>query len=334
MSGPERVTVHDVARRANLSIASVSRALTGSRPVRPDVAERVQRAARELGYQANPIARSLRGSRTQTIGLAVADITNPFFPALVKAVERAARDAEYGLLFADAENDPAVERQRVSLLLTWQVDALLISPTNRTRSRATVAAAAQRVPVVQLDRRAGRSAYVGIDHAQAIADLLTHLAATGRRHPAFIGADPSVSSSWERQRAFVRHAAALDRFAPDRVLSGAFSAEWGEQAAAEALKRWPSIDALVCADDLIAIGVLRHLRHRGIPVPDAIAVTGFDDTALATASSPRLTSVAQPLLEMATRALAIAGTADLGHTEATSLPATVVVRESTVPDPL
>jgi LacI family transcriptional regulator len=138
----KRVTIHDVARLAGLSTSSVSRALTGARQVRPGVTERVEQAARQLGYRPDAVARSLRRQETRTLGLIVADITNPFFPVVVQAVEREAREAGFGLLLVDAQNDAAIEEESVRLLLDKRVDALLIAPSHRFLSRSVIDAAA------------------------------------------------------------------------------------------------------------------------------------------------------------------------------------------------
>jgi LacI family transcriptional regulator len=302
-----RATVRDVAQLAGVSTASVSRALTGARPVSSDVAERVSKAADQLGYRIDPLGRSLRLQSTQTIGLVVADITNPFFPALVQAVEGAIRVAGLGLLLADAQNSPDLERSAVAMLLARRIDALLITPCHRLKSRTTVRDAVVQVPVVQLDRTATTQAhFVGVDHSAAIGDLLAHLGGRGRRHLAFVGSDTSVSSSWERQQAFARLATKWDPNAPHRVLVGNFSIEWGRAAAATIVDEWPEVDGVVCADDLIALGVIQELNRRGIDVPGTVAVTGFDNTSLAVVSVPSITSVDQSVTETARIAVELA----------------------------
>jgi LacI family transcriptional regulator len=326
----DRATIHDVARLAGVSIASVSRALTGARKVRPDVAMRVRQAAEQLGYEPDQVGRSLRRQETQTIGLVIADITNPFFPALIQAVEGVAREAGLGLLLADAANDPAAEAQATRLLLGRRVDAMIITPVDRHRSAATIAEAARSVPVVQLDRFADPHAhYVGMDHGRAIADVLAHLVGAGRANLALIGSDPSVSTSWERQLAFTEQAAAIDPLAPERVLVGSYSVEWGREAAGQIIERWPEVDALVCANDLIGLGVLQELHRRGIVIPRRVAVTGFDNTLLATASEPPLTSVNQPVAKMAEQAIDIVTKASDLHTPVQlRLPAQLITRAS------
>ena len=265
------MTVHDVARLAGVSTASVSRVLSGRRTVGADVDERVRSAAAELGYQVNAVGRSLRRQSTETVGLVIADITNLFFPSLTKALEDAFAHQGLGLLLADAANDVARERDAVSRLLARQVDALLITPVSRLQSRRTIDEANQRTTVVQLDRRASTKAhYVGMDNSQAVSDVLAHLAELGRTSPVFIGSDPHISTTWERQRAF-------SRLAPtgDRLLTGDFSLDWGRTAT---LERWPDTDALFCADDLIAVGAAEQLRSMGHRLPSPIAVVELAST--------------------------------------------------------
>ena len=159
-------------------------------------------------------------------------------------------------------------------LLARQVDALLITPVSRLQSRRTIDEANQRTTVVQLDRRASTKAhYVGMDNSQAVSDVLAHLAELGRTSPVFIGSDPHISTTWERQRAF-------SRLAPtgDRVLTGDFSLDWGRTATIEALERWPDTDALFCADDLIAVGAAEQLRSMGHRLPSPIAVVELAST--------------------------------------------------------
>lgn len=325
------VTIGDVARLAHVSTATVSRALSGSRPVSQEATLAVLRASEKLSYRRNQVARALRRRSTQIIGLVVPDVTNPFFPALIQAVEVQLNMTGMGLLLVDSLNDREIERQNVEQLLGRQVDGLLISPCDRQHSRATVTRAAEQVPVVQMDRRASKHVdFVGMDHEGGIRMILDYLTAGGRRHCVFLGAGRESSSSYERRRAFIRWARRAGGEAQTRVIDGEFSVEWGREGALAAVRRWPDTDAVVCADDLIAVGALKGLGAAGIAVPGQVAVTGLDDTALASVVTPTLTSVRQPLSEMAERALAIL--ADGGSRKSprcARLVAELIPREST-----
>lgn len=324
--GGRPVTIKDVARQAGVSTASVSRVISGGRSVTPAVAERVRRAAADLGYEVNSVGRSLRRQSTDTVGLVVADIDNPFFPMLIKAIERALAAHGLGLLLVDSANDVDQERDAVRRLLARQVDALLITPVSRFASRDIIAEARERCPVVQLDRRASAQAhYVGMDNDQAMAAVLEHLSGVGRTRSAFLGSDPQISTTWERQRAYQQ---IVGRQA--RLLLGDFSLDWGRLAAEEALRRWPATNALICADDLIAMGAMEFLSEAAIPVPDQVCVIGFDDTILARLHTPPVTSVAQPLGQMAETAITLAApvtSASSSH-RTRKFPATLMVRAS------
>ncbi|MFQ6330709.1 LacI family DNA-binding transcriptional regulator [Nocardia sp. CWNU-33] len=298
MTLQRRVTIHDVARVAGLSTSSVSRALTGARRVNPDVAARVKEAALLLGYRPDAVGRSLRRQETGTLGLVVPDITNPFFPSLVQAVVERSRGAGFGLLLVDSRNSADLEAESVRLLLDKRIDALLISASHRFLSKATIDMAAQTVPVIQLDRVVDeQKAYVRMDQRAAIELLVDHMVAQNRIHLAFLGSDPSVATSWERQEAFLQIAPDKDPAAAGRILVGDFTVEWGRDAAHKVRRLWPEVNGVICANDLIALGALQEFTAQGLSVPRDILISGFDDTLIAQASG--LTSVRQPVDDMA-----------------------------------
>ncbi|MFB2579861.1 LacI family DNA-binding transcriptional regulator [Herbiconiux sp. P15] len=317
--GPQRVTIREVAADAGLSISTVSRALTGSRSVLPELARRAQDSAAKLGYRADTVGRSLRTRRTGTFGLVVPDLTNPFFPALVQALEHAARSRGLSILIADTGNDVEAETAAVHTLLDRRVDALLISPVDLEASREGLAAAARTVPVLQIDRVIDEDLpFVRVDQEAPVEALVERLVATGRRHVAFIGQDPRIATSREREVAFARVMSERFAGAPLRAVTGGTSPESGRAAVEALLERWPEIDAVVCANDLIAVGVQGHLEALGAAGPAGsgslastrsssgrrIAVSGFDDTLVAQVL--QLTSVRQPVQELADIAIAAA----------------------------
>lgn len=331
------VRLRDVAELAGVHPSTASRVLSGSRTVRPDIAVAVQRAADKLNYRINPIARAMRSERTGTVGMVVPDIVNPFFPAVVQALEHALHNDGRSLFLCDAGNDVTVESNRVEALLDRRVDGLIISPVHQDASAQTLAQAAGRVPVVQIDRLCAGSAsdYVGVDQAEAMRLLIEHLVGQGRRHLAFLASDDSISTVSERLSAY-------DRLAPNarsrrRVLKGDLSVDWGF-AAVEMIMSAPAPppDAVICANDLIALGALKALRLRGCAVPGDVAVSGFDDTPFSRVSQPELTSVRQPvtqLAEEAVRMLDLRGSARTNAGRRLILRPELVVRESTLVTP-
>lgn len=296
------VTLRDVAHLAGCSIATVSRVLVGNRPVGMETARRVRAAADSLGYRPNHVARALRSRSTGTIGLVLPQITNPFYPTLVRELTRALHVHDRAVILADCDDDPMTEAARIDALLARQVDALLVVPVDEKLSVAAVTDAAARVPLVLLDRGCGPGVAdsVVVDNAAGIQLVLDHLAATGRRRPCFVGAAGTASAAVERRAAYESGAGALDPQAPGRVELGEFSVEWGRAAVDRVRAHRP--DAIVCANDLIAIGVLQRLRQLGVDVPGEIAVTGFDDIPMASLTDPGVTTVRQPVAELAAEA--------------------------------
>lgn len=328
------VTIRDVADAAGVSIATASRALSGSRRVSPDLAARVTEAARALGYRHNVLARALRRGQTNTIGMIVPEIANPFFPAIVEAVERRLQETGRDLFLCDAQLDSETERHRVLALVGRQVDGLIITPVSATDSRAALIEAAQRTPVVQLDRYVNgfEADWVGVDEELAMRQIADHVAATGARTCVFVSARPDSSAAQRRDASFEAAArnAGLSVAAPH--LLGTFSAEWGKQAAAAILSLDCLPDAVICGNDEIAMGILSEFRHGRIAVPEDVVVTGFDDVRFAALTDPPLTTVRQPRERMALECIRLldARIADpSSEVLRIALAPTLVVREST-----
>ncbi|MDI3402414.1 LacI family DNA-binding transcriptional regulator [Streptomyces cavernicola] len=300
--GVTEATLRDVARASGCSVATVSRVLAGTRPVGAETAERVRAAAAQLGYRPNQAARALRSRATGTVGLVLPQITNPFYPALVRELTHALHADGRAVLLADCDDDPGAEAEHIADLLARRVDALLVIPAHERRSRKAVAAAAERVPLVLMDRGcgAGLADSVAVDNTAGMALVLDHLAATGRRRVCFVGAAGTASAAAERRIAYESGAGTLDPDAPGRVFLGDFSVEWGRAAVDEVWEQRP--DALVCANDLIAVGALQRLQQLGVDVPGRIAVTGFDDIPMAALAAPGITTVRQPVAELAAEA--------------------------------
>lgn len=322
-----RVTIREVAADAGLSIATVSRTLTGARAVTPEIAEKVRESAQRLGYRADSIGRSLRTQRTKTLGLVIPDITNPFFPALVQAIEHAARQRGLGILIADADNDPDVERAALRTLIDRRVDAVLISPTHLTASLEGLAETAGVVPTIQIDQVIDASLpYVRVNQVQPMEAIVNHLRSSGRAHIGFIGQPPTIATTLERQTAFEQLMTASSPAEPLRVLSAWMSAESGRTAAREVMAAWPETDAIICANDVIAVGVLQELGTH--PGRRSVAVSGWDDTLLARAM--HLTSVRQPVDDIARAALsAVAATGGAPTHTQVELASEVMLRFST-----
>lgn len=328
-------TLRDVARRAGVHPSTASRALSGSRTVRPELVRAVRRAARDLDYQVNHIGRALRRQASDTVGVVVPDIDNPFFPAMVQAIDRALHRHDQGLFLCDSNNDPRVEANRLRVLSQRQVDGVIISPVHSERSADAIRQLAREVVIVQVDRSvAAATDIVEVDQEQVINLLIEHVLSLGRRRLAFITSEESISTAAERVAAY-RARLAGDQEALRRVYVGDLSLRWGGEAVRTMLESGePLPDALICANDLIALGAMQRLRQAGIRVPEDVAVTGIDDTPFGRVAEPDLTTVRQPVDQIGDEAVAMLFSRHQDRGRAPRrliLSPELIVRSSTVP---
>lgn len=287
------VTVYDVARVTGLSIASVSRALNGQRGVSKATAEQVRKAAVDLGYVPNDMARSLVGKSTRTIALLLPDITNPFFPELVKGVQTVADAHDHMVLLIDRADEPERIAPTIAVLRRKKVDgAIAVAGPQLDDADAVFAS----IPTVFLDRETltyGTS--VGVDNYQGSYDATRYLIDRGHRRIAHLAGPAHMEvaqlrlDGWRRacEEASIPHDESL-------VHRGAFLEEGGYAAGADILSMQDRPTAVVAANDLSAIGFLSCCADRGVEVPRSMSLIGFDGIHLARYTTPRLTTVVQP----------------------------------------
>lgn len=285
-------SIKDVALKAGVSIATVSRMMAGKGYVSEETKERVQAAIDELGYRPNRVAQSLREQKSRIIGLIVSDIQNPFFGELCRAVEDHAHKKGLSVFVCNTDEDPTKEQRYLELMMQERVAGVIISPSRQGAARLN-ALAKVGIPVVTVDRREGRNLdAVLIDNTEAARQLTERVVAGGYRHIAGIFGAHSFTAD-ERLAGFeaALNAAGLDAHAVKRVK--AFEAE-GRAAMDELLALPEPPDAVVCSSALLATGAYRALHAAGIQIPDAFGFTCFDDPPWATFVSPPLTVVRQP----------------------------------------
>ena len=331
---PDRATIDDVAARSGVSTATVSRVLSGSVPARPETRERVLAAARELDYRPSGVARALKRQETRTLGLVITDITNPFYPQIVRAVEAAAHARGYGIVLADGGDDPARELEHIDRLVEQRVDGIVVASSRMTRRHAERLHATA-VPVVLINDSVPGSGLPTVTTAHRLGSRMAaeHLVELGHRRIGHIGA-PADQASAAQRRQGVRDALRGTDLPEPLVVIGDGKVAGGAAAALELVEA--GITGIVAYNDLTAIGVLRALRRAGIAVPGRVSVVGFDDIEMAAWTEPPLTTIRQPTTTLgswAVRRLIGALHDDGRQAERASLVPELVVRGSTGPPP-
>jgi LacI family transcriptional regulator len=320
-----RATIYSVAQACGVSAATVSRAFSRPDVVKADVRERILATAKELGYRTNRAARGLATGRTGMIGLLLPDITNPFFPPLVRAIQQAAADLDASVLLVDAEERPAAEAQLVERLKD-QVDGMVIASPRS----ATVLRDAGELPAVVLNRRFRGASTVVCDNTTALREAGRHLEQFGHRRVALLR---GPAASWAaRQRATAVRSWAKAARKVTLTDLGPYPAtfEGGRDAAAALLGT--KCTAAFAFDDLMACGVLSGLAEAGVEVPAGRSVVGCDDVLLARTVTPNLTTVTAPVDELGRTAVEMLQQRIAGEpAEEVRLDGELVIRGSTGP---
>lgn len=324
-------TIRDVAHAARVSPSTVSRALTGSALVSPGTRHRVEQAAAELGYQPSRAARSLVTGRTGTLGLIVPDLSNPFFPGIVKGVQARAQAAHLAVFVADSDEDQSVE---VGLIreLARQADGLLLcsprSGEDVIRDMASDAA------IVLVNRRIGELPAITVDNTDGMRQAVAHLVALGHQRVGYVAGPAASWSGAQRLRGLRAAANAADI---ELIEVGNFPPQFEGGVAAADIIIAARLSAVIAYNDVVALGLLSRLSARRVKVPERISVVGCDDIPTARMASPSLTTVALPQ-ELAGRQavdllLDVMQHPDHRRPSHRELPTQLMVRDSTGPAP-
>lgn len=293
-------TIQDVAHRAGVSIATVSRVLSGSaHPVRPALRERVLAAARELDFRPSSLARGLAGRETQTLALVVPDIANPYYPRLSRGVEDVASEQGYAVLVCNTDYRPDKLAVYTRLLREKRVDGVLLAGGGHEDPAGFDDLIAAGLPLQAIGRHPLAVPSVRIDNVAGAAAAVEHLLALGRRRVAFVGGPADHTTVADRRDGY-RQALRRAGLGPNEVLEleVGFTAPDGERAADQLLAQHCRPDAVFCFNDHLAAGLIHVLLMNGCQVPDDVAVVGFDDVPLAPYLHPSLSSVAVPAYEL------------------------------------
>ncbi len=291
------MNLEDVAKRAGVGSATVSRVLNGNPGVKSSTRARVLRAVEQLKYKPNLHARTLAGGRSRVLGIVMANLYNPFFADIYHAIETNALQFGYEVLLANSSHDVKLLKASVHRLLGQQVAGLGVFPEMEPAVLDELREA--RIPVVLFDAGDGGDGFTTIhfDHRKGMRMLLDLLHAMGHRRMAYIGAPLFVRPTEARRLEFLettaRHGAEGLVVAPSE---DGFAG--GREAARELMRTGFAPTAILCVNDWIAVGVIRELRNQGLSVPGDISVTGFDNITMSEFCCPSLTTIHIPRAEI------------------------------------
>ncbi|PWI41833.1 LacI family DNA-binding transcriptional regulator [Streptomyces sp. ICBB 8177] len=325
-------SIKDVASRAGVSVATVSRVLNEHPAVRPETRTRVLAAVTALGYRPNAVARSLRTDQTRALGLVISDVLNPFFTELARSVEDEARALGYSVVIGNADEQPELQDHHVRTLIDRRIDGLLVSPADGGSPMITETARAGGTPMVFVDRWIpGLDVpVVRTDGTAAVRDLVTHLHGLGHRRIAVIAGPAATTTGSERVEAFRQALAEYGLPLPrEYVGQGDFQAASGRRVTAGFLDLAEPPEAIFATDNLMALGAMDEIRARGLRVPDDVALAAFDDIPWFLHTDPPVTAIAQPTGELGRAAVrALVDRIEGGAAESVTLAARLVVRGS------
>ena len=296
-------TIREVAKRACVSPATVSRVINGTAKVNEPTRKRVLAAIEETGFQPNELARALYKQSSHLIGLIVPDIVNPFFGELAKAIEDAAHVNGYRILLCNSNNDEEKEAQDIDLLIRMKADGIILI-TNNNRTGKLIKNC--RMPVVVVDRHikgAGEIAHIESDHYKGGRLATECLIGSGCKNIVCLRGPQSFTSGLLRYQGY-RDVCREHRMKP-KYIDTEYNFESGKKAAVAMLKKYPDLDGVVAANDMVALSTFKVLSGRGKRVPDDVCIVGFDDIGFSKLVTPALTTIKQPIREMGTRAVRI-----------------------------
>lgn len=296
-------TMRDVATLAGVAVSTVSAVINGTPKVSAARTERVVKAMQELHYHPDQIARSLKVGRSKTIGVVVPDITNPFYPEVIRGIEDAARLAGYEVLLCDANEDPVQEQEYMANLFARRVDGIILACSDASAAYDGVSRG--QFPVVFVDRIPGRARQnaVSTDNAKAACEATDHLIGLGHTRIAMLAGDLNFSTHAERLAGFtLAMENARLRIRQEYLRCGNVQLEDGFEAGMNLLRMKRPPTAIFASNNKLLLGLLRAVSELGVRCPEEVSVLGFDDHVWNQHFTPALTCVAQPTYEIGKRA--------------------------------
>ncbi|CAG7839148.1 LacI family transcriptional regulator [Clostridium botulinum C] len=296
-------SIKDVAREANVSIATVSRVLNNVDVVNEDTKKKVLEAIKKLDYRPNIVARSLKTQKTRTIGIIIPDISNPIYPEVVRGAEDVSNIYNYNIMLCNTDLEPDKELEYLRVLGEKMVDGVIyISNSLEERTIKTIKDTNMPLVLIETNGRETEFPSVIIDNKSAAIDAVNYLLKKGNKRIAYIGISDDVINA-----SAIRHEGYIEGLSQNNIpydkditffCKYSLKAEDGYEAMNNILEKTTDIDAVFCVNDEIAMGAINALRDKGIKVPEDVDVMGFNDTHGAEFFYPRLTTIAQPLYDM------------------------------------
>ena len=292
------VSLRDVAAAASVSVGTVSNVLNHPEVVSPSTLSRVQKTIRDLGFVPNGFARQLRSGYSRTLGLVVPDVGNPFFTEVARGVEDAARKRDYAVFLCNSDESVEKEDRYINVLMEQQVRGVLITPADIKADRIE-SLRARGICVTLLDRElAGRNqCSVSVDDVHGGQIAIEYLASLGHKRIAWVCGPAKIPQVADRA-AGVAKAAKLSNVEIVHLEVQLMNATNGEVAARDLLALDVLPTAVFCANDLLALGVMRELLNQDIRIPEQIAIVGYDDIQFAPSAAVPLTSISQPAYQI------------------------------------
>ena len=332
-----KISIKDIAAAAGVSHSTVSRALRNSPLLKPETIQRIQKIAREKGYTASAVARSLVTRRTHTLGVVVTTIADPFVAEVVSGIEETANDHGYSVFLANSNAEPERELKVAQSFAERRVDGIIVT-SSRVGALYTPMLSSLQIPIVLVNNQhPGQFVHsVLIANFEASRDATRHLIQLGHTRIAYLGDRFGYQSDTER---FAGYREALDcagiPFRPELVSHGDGKPEGGYQAMKKLLSLPDPPTAVFCYNDMSALGALKAIREAGLRVPRDISLVGFDDLFIAEYSEPPLTTVRQPRRQMGRLAaeILLKLIQGAGAEELIRVPGELILRQSTAPPP-
>jgi LacI family repressor for deo operon, udp, cdd, tsx, nupC, and nupG len=332
--------MEDVAARAGVSVATVSRVMSGTTAVREGTAERVRAAVDALGYEINHVAKSLRQGSTHTVAVLVNDLGNPFYADFIKGIELAAQRSRLSVMVCTAPSEEEGAQRQVRMLLSKRVDGVIMwGWCLDSRHVERLLSSRLRVLGLELqpDLPAGARS-ISIDFRTGMGDAVAHLVSLGHRNIAYLWDTRDRPASPESRFFCFREALSAHGLRlPDEWVATAIGGqrpETGQAATLDLLRRSPEVTALVCHNDLLALGALQAARQSGLGVPQRLSIVGVDDIFAARFADPPLTTLALPRVEAGSLALEWLMRDDADRLLGPQVTTRLVIRQSTGPAPL